>query len=118
VLDHPDAIGRVFEIGGPDVLTYADMLHRAAEVRNGRRVPILSVPLLTPRLSSLWISLVTDVDTMTARNLIDSMSTEVVVHDHTIESVLPGRLLSYDEAVARALEQRARSRGTSRDGAR
>jgi uncharacterized protein YbjT (DUF2867 family) len=117
VLDHPDAIGRVFEIGGPDVLTYADMLHRAAEVRNGRRVPILSVPLLTPRLSSLWISLVTDVDTMTARNLIDSMSTEVVVHDHTIESVLPGRLLSYDEAVARALEQRARTRGTSRDGA-
>jgi uncharacterized protein YbjT (DUF2867 family) len=117
VLDHPDAIGRVFEIGGPDVLTYADMLHRAAAVRSGRRVPILSVPLLTPRLSSLWISLVTDVDTMTARNLIDSMSTEVVVHDRAIESVLPGRLLSYDEAVARALEQRARTGETAPDGA-
>jgi uncharacterized protein YbjT (DUF2867 family) len=105
VLDHPDAIGRVFEIGGPDVLTYADMLQRAARVRNGRPVPILSVPLLTPRLSSLWISLVTDVDTTTARNLIDSMSTEVVVHDHGIETIVPGRSLSYDEAVEAALAE-------------
>jgi uncharacterized protein YbjT (DUF2867 family) len=105
VLDHPDAIGRVFEIGGPDVLTYADMLHRAARVRNGRPVPILSVPLLTPRLSSLWISLVTDVDPTTARNLIDSMSTEVVVHDHGIETIVPGRSLSYDEAVEAALAE-------------
>jgi uncharacterized protein YbjT (DUF2867 family) len=107
VLDHPEAIGRVFEIGGPDVLTYADMLHRAAKVRNGRAIPILSVPVLTPRLSSLWISLVTDVDPTTARNLIDSMSTEVIVHDHSIESIVPGRCLTYDEAVEAALAQRA-----------
>jgi uncharacterized protein YbjT (DUF2867 family) len=105
VLDHPDALGRVFDIGGPDVLTYADMLHRAARVRNGRPVPILSVPLLTPRLSSLWISLVTDVDATTARNLIDSMSTEVVVRDHSIETVVPGRTHSYDEAVEAALAE-------------
>lgn len=106
VLDHPDAVGRVFDIGGPDVLTYADMLRRASQVRNGRRVPILAVPLLTPRLSSLWISLVTDVDTTTARNLIDSMSTEVVVREHGIEDVVPGPNLTYDEAVEAALAQR------------
>jgi uncharacterized protein YbjT (DUF2867 family) len=114
VLDHPDAIGRVFEIGGPDVLTYADMLHRAARLRNGRPVPILVLPLLTPRLSSLWISLVTDVDTTTARNLIDSMSTEVVVHDHSIESVVHGHPLGYDEAVEAALAQRGDRRASRR----
>jgi uncharacterized protein YbjT (DUF2867 family) len=107
VLDHPEAIGRVFEIGGPDVLTYADMLHRAAKARSGRPMPILPVPVLTPRLSSLWISVVTDVDSTTARNLIDSMSTEVIVHDDGIESVVPGRCLTYEEAVEAALAQRA-----------
>ena len=111
VLDEPSSIGRTYEIGGPEVLTYGDMLRRAASVRNGRSVPILIVPVLTPRLSSLWISLVTDVDTTTARNLIDSMSTEVVVHDHSIEDLLPGRLRTYDEAVEEALAERRDERG-------
>ncbi len=113
VLDRDEAVGRVFEIGGPDVLTYAEMLRRAARVRNGRTVPILTVPLLTPRLSSLWISLVTDVDTTTARNLIESMDTEVVVHDDSIQSVVPGRLMTYDEAVERALRDRGDGRPSS-----
>ena len=117
VLDHPEAIGRVFEIGGPDVLTYAEMLRRAARLRNGRTVPILSVPLLTPRLSSLWISLVTDVDTTTARNLIESMDTEVVVHDHAIETIVPGRSLTYDEAVEQALDDHRDRRPSRPPGA-
>ena len=117
VLDHPEAIGRVFEIGGPDVLTYAEMLRRAARLGNGRTVPILSVPLLTPRLSSLWISLVTDVDTTTARNLIESMDTEVVVHDHAIEAIVPGRSLTYDEAVELALDDHRDRRTARRPGA-
>ena len=108
VLDRPETTGRVFEIGGPDVLTYGEMLRRAAALHDGRQLPIVSVPVLTPRLSSLWISLFTDVDTTTARNLIDSMSTEVVVHDHAIEDVLPGRLRTYDEAVVEALAERPR----------
>jgi uncharacterized protein YbjT (DUF2867 family) len=118
VLDEPTSIGRTYEIGGPDVLTYGDMLRRAAAVRNGRSVPIVSVPVLTPRLSSLWISLVTDVDTTTARNLIDSMSTEVVVHDHGIEDLLPGRLRTYDEAVEEALAERRDERAGRPPGAR
>jgi uncharacterized protein YbjT (DUF2867 family) len=113
VLDRHEAVGRVFEIGGPDVLTYAEMLRRAGRVRNGRTVPILTVPLLTPRLSSLWISLVTDVDTTTARNLIESMDTEVVVHDDSIQSVVPRRLMTYDEAVERALRDRGDGRPSS-----
>ena len=81
MLDRPEAIGRVFEVGGPDVLRYVDMMRRAAQIQNGRPLPIVPVPLLTPRLSSLWLALVTDVDQATARNLVDSMNNEVIVSD-------------------------------------
>ena len=100
------AYGRTFEIGGPDRLTYLEMLQVAAEVSGGRRVPIVTVPVLTPRLSSYWLALVTDVDTTTGRNLIDSMGTEVVVTDDSIREIVPGEPLSYAEAVRRALEDR------------
>lgn len=107
VLDNPAAIGKVFEIGGPEVLCYADMLKRAAAISKKRVPPILPVPLLTPRLSSLWLSLVTDVDQATARNLVDSMNNEVVVTDHGIRDVVPGEPMGYDEAVRVALADRA-----------
>ena len=107
VLDNPGALGQVFEIGGPEVLSYADMMRRAARIQNHRSPPIFPVPLLTPRLSSLWLALITDVDQATARNLIDSMNNEVVVRDHAIEQLLPGELTTYDEAVLLALEDRA-----------
>jgi uncharacterized protein YbjT (DUF2867 family) len=107
VVGKQEAYGRVFEIGGADRLTYLEMLQVAAEVGGGRRVPIVQVPVLTPRLSSYWLALVTDVDTTTGRNLIDSMSTEVVVTDHSIRDVVPGEPLTYAEAVRRALAEGA-----------
>jgi uncharacterized protein YbjT (DUF2867 family) len=97
------AYGRVLEIGGPDRLTYLEMLRVAAAVTTGRPVPILSVPVLTPRLSSYWLALVTDVDVTTGRNLIDSMGTPVVVTDDSIRELVPGDPLPYEEAVRRAL---------------
>jgi uncharacterized protein YbjT (DUF2867 family) len=105
VVGKEEAFGRVFEIGGPDRLTYLEMLQVAAEVMNGRKVPIVMVPVLTPRLSSYWLALVTDVDVTTGRNLIDSMGTEVVVTDRSIEEVVPGEPLSYAEAVRRAITE-------------
>jgi uncharacterized protein YbjT (DUF2867 family) len=105
VIGKEEARGRVFEIGGADRLTYLEMLQVAAEVRGGHRVPIVQVPVLTPRLSSYWLALVTDVDTTTGRNLIDSMSTEVVVTDDSIREVVPGAPLTYAEAVRRALAE-------------
>jgi uncharacterized protein YbjT (DUF2867 family) len=105
VIDNDEAIGRVFEIGGADRVSYVEMLQQAAEVMNGHRVPVVTVPVLTPQLSSRWIGLVTDVDSTTGRNLIDSMSTEVVVHDHSIKDVVPGEPVSYQEAVRRAVEE-------------
>ena len=99
------AMGRTFEIGGRDQLTYVDMLQQASEVIAGHRVPIVTVPVLTPALSSYWIALVTDVHVTTGRNLIDSMGTEVVVTEDSIREIVPGEPLSYAEAVRRALEQ-------------
>jgi uncharacterized protein YbjT (DUF2867 family) len=105
VADVPEALGRVFEIGGPDRLSYLEMLEIASEISSGRRVPIVTVPVLTPRLSSYWLALVTDVDATTGRNLIDSMGTEVLVTDDSIRDVVPGEPIHYDEAVRRALEE-------------
>lgn len=109
VVDQPDALGRVFEIGGPETLTYREMLQGVALAMNGRKLPIVVVPLLTPGLSSRWLALVTDVDVTTGRNLIDSMSTEVVVRDTSIRDVVPGEPLTYRESVRRALAERAAS---------
>jgi uncharacterized protein YbjT (DUF2867 family) len=100
--------GQVYEIGGADRLTYVQMLQQAADVINGRRVPIVTVPVLTPRLSSLWIGLVTNVDSTTAGNLIDSMSTEVLQTDYAIQDIVPGEPLTYREAVERAVAEESR----------
>jgi len=104
VVGVPDAFGRTFEIGGPEQLTYLEMLQVASEVKDGHRLPIVKVPVLTPKLSSYWLAFVTDVDATTGRNLIDSMGTEVVVTDDSIKELVPGEPLPYAEAVRRALE--------------
>ncbi|HEX6757565.1 MAG TPA: NAD(P)H-binding protein [Propionibacteriaceae bacterium] len=113
VLEPETAKGRIFEIGGPDVLTYAEMMRRVARLHHHRPLPMLGVPLLTPRLSSYWLSLVTDVDTATARNLVDSMSNEVVVTGNPIAEIVPGMPMGYDDAVREAFRQRAASRAKS-----
>jgi uncharacterized protein YbjT (DUF2867 family) len=110
VLGHPDALGRLFEIGGPEILRYSTMLKRVAKIER-RPLPIIPVPLLSPRLSSLWLSLVTDVDTRAGRALVDSMTTEVIVRDESIHEVVPMRLTSYDDAVRQALNERDKRNG-------
>ena len=105
VVGQERAFSRVFEIGGPQQMTYLEMLQIAAEISSGKRVPIIKVPVLTPRLSSYWLALVTDVDVTTGRNLIDSMGTEVIVTDRSIQEIVPGEPLSYEESVRRALTE-------------
>ncbi|WP_448638782.1 NAD(P)H-binding protein [Geodermatophilus sp. URMC 63] len=103
----PEAAGRVYEVGGPEVLSYLDMLTRVALIQN-RHLFVVPVPLLTPRLSSRWLALVTDVDVATGRSLIDSMANEVVVTDDSIRSVVPFEPMDYDRMVLEALVERAR----------
>ena len=105
VLGNQDAVGRVFEIGGPEVLQYSTMLKRVAAIE-GRPLPIFPVPMLSPGLSSRWLAFVTDVDTEAGRNLVDSMANEVIVEDDSIRKVVPFEPMGYDEAVRRALAER------------
>jgi uncharacterized protein YbjT (DUF2867 family) len=109
VLGAPEARGQVYEVGGPEVLRYVDMMRRASRIQEGRDLRLIGVPFLTPHLSSLWLAFVTDVDRATARTLIDSMTSEVVVHDASICDVVPGQTMGYDDAVRLALAQRGDS---------
>lgn len=105
VLDVEASRGRVLEIGGPEVLTYRQMLQGYAEVAGLRRRLIVPVPLLTPRLSSLWIGLVTPLPTALARPLIDSLVNEVVVRDPEIRSLIDFEPIEFAEAVRLALQR-------------
>jgi hypothetical protein len=91
------------------VLQYATMLRRLAAIE-GRPLPILPVPLLTSRLSSLWLSLVTDVDTATGRALVDSMTNEVIVRDPSLRDLIPFDPMPYDDDVRTALSERRQAK--------
>jgi uncharacterized protein YbjT (DUF2867 family) len=109
VLGRTEALGGVYEVGGPEVLKYSDMLRRVARIKR-RRLLILPVPLLSPGLSGRWLGLVTDVDSRAGRSLVDSMTNEVVVQDDRIRSLVPFEPLGYDEAVRAALQEHATAR--------
>jgi uncharacterized protein YbjT (DUF2867 family) len=102
----PPEVSRRFDIGGPDVLTYADMMDRYASVAGLRRRLIIRVPLLSPGLSSLWVGLVTPVPAGLARPLVESLRNEVVCAEHDIARYVPDPpdgLVSLDSAIALAL---------------
>ena len=105
VLERPDAHGRVIEIGGEDVLTYARMLTGYAKVRGLHR-GLITVPVLTPRLSSYWVHLVTPVPASIARPLVEGLRNDVVVRDAAARRLFPEiRPVGYREAVLRALRR-------------
>lgn len=99
-----DCIGKTFDIGGPDVLSYQEMLYEYAKVRGLHRL-IISVPFFTPKLSSYWLILITSTNYFLARTLVDSMKVDAVCTEHEIEKILPRKCLPYKEAVERALEK-------------
>jgi uncharacterized protein YbjT (DUF2867 family) len=102
----PAGVSRRFDIGGPDVVTYAEMMRRYAEVAGLTPRLIVQVPLLTPRLSSLWVGLVTPVPASLAMPLVESLRNEVVCSEHDIAEHVPdppGGTLSLDQAIALAL---------------
>lgn len=99
VLDNPDCLGQSFDIGGPDVLTYKQMLLGLAEVRGYRRY-ILTVPVLTPRLSSLWLFLVTSTTFSLAQSLVDSLRNDTIVATkRSISQVIRHECMGYAEAL-------------------
>jgi uncharacterized protein YbjT (DUF2867 family) len=101
-LTTPETIGRTLDIGGPDVLTYEEFLQLVAEVRGLRRRWILRVPVLTPRLSSLWIHLVTPLRSEIARPLAEGLRNPVLCRDDEAQRLMPQELLTVREAVEAA----------------
>ncbi len=99
----PATAGRSFDIGGPDVLTYAELMQRVAGLMGLRRRLIVPVPVLTPELSSRWCSFITAVDRKVAKPLIEGLRNETICRDDAIRSIVPRPLLSVDDAVRRAL---------------
>jgi uncharacterized protein YbjT (DUF2867 family) len=105
VLGNHDAYGQVFEIGGRDVMSYREMMDLYAAVAGLRKRVIIPVPVLSPRLSSLWVGLVTPLPADLARPLIDSLVNEVVVHDHSIDDVVVHEPIGCREAIELALQR-------------
>ncbi|MFD4371894.1 SDR family oxidoreductase [Streptomyces sp. NPDC058486] len=104
----PREVSRAFDIGGPDILTYREMMNRYAAVAGLPRRLILPVPVLTPRLSSLWIGLVTPVPAALARPLAESLRHEVVCAERDIDRYVPGPPggpVPFDEALSLALKR-------------
>jgi uncharacterized protein YbjT (DUF2867 family) len=99
----PRTAGRDFDVGGPDVLSYQEMMERTARLM-GRRAPVVvPVPVLSPELSSRWAGLVTAVDRRVARPLIEGLRNETVCRDDAILALVPGPRLGFDDAVRDAL---------------
>jgi uncharacterized protein YbjT (DUF2867 family) len=97
------ARGVEYDVGGPEVMTYREMIERIARLR-GKRPFIVEVPVLTPHLSSLWLHLVTPVNAGVARPLIEGLRNETVVQDDRIRELVPIELTPFDAAARLALE--------------
>ena len=94
---------RIYDVAGPDVLTYKEIMLRYAGLVRKRPV-IIPVPVLTPRLSSYWLRLVTSVPTNVARALIGGLTQDVIARDNRLAELIPQDLLGFDEAAATALD--------------
>ena len=104
----PGAEGRIFDAGGPEVITYAEMMQRLAVAAGRRRPFIIPVPVLTPKLSSYWLRLVTAVPTPIARALIGGLKHDFHADDAELRRLVPQRLLDFDESVQAVFEAERR----------
>lgn len=103
VMNEKLAFNKIYDIGGPDILTYKEMILGYAEVRGLKRF-IITVPVLTPRLSSYWLYFVTSTNFALARSLVDSMKNEVVCSIRGIDEIVKTRLIGYKEAIELAFK--------------
>lgn len=112
VLSVPETADDTFEIGGPDVLTYREIVVRIARATCGRQPLVVTVPIHSLRLSTYWVDMVTDIPSSVAKPLLCGVRTPVVVTDTRIRSLIPIELTPFEEAVIRTLnENHARASG-------
>lgn len=101
VLNEENCFDKSFDIGGPDVLTYKEMLQKYSKIRD-LKLWIISVPVMSPRLSSYWLYFVTSTSYKLAVNLVDSMKIDVIARDNKLEKILNIKPISYEEAIKKA----------------
>jgi len=104
-LEHEETVGQNFDIGGPDVLTYRDLLQIYAQEAGLRKRFIIPVPVLTPTLSALWIHLISPVPTSIALPLTEGLTSNAVCSENRIQSIIPQKLLTCREAIRLALDR-------------
>jgi len=103
-LEHDETVGQTFDIGGPEVLTYETLIEMYADVAGLPRRRIIPLPWITPRLSSLWIHLITPIPASLAGPLTEGLLNKVVCLDNRILSIIPQELIDCRETIRRALE--------------
>jgi uncharacterized protein YbjT (DUF2867 family) len=104
-LKHEETIGQTYDIGGPDILTYRDLLDIYAEEAHLPKRLIIPVPVLTPTLSALWIHLISPVPTSIALPLTEGLTSDAVCTENRIQAIIPQKLLSCREAIRLALDR-------------
>jgi len=104
-LEHPETTGGTYDIGGPDILTYEQLLQIYAQEAGLRKRIIIPVPVLTPTLSALWINLISPVPTAIALPLTEGLTSDAVCRDNRIREIIPQRLLTCREAIRIALQR-------------
>jgi len=104
VMMNPKAFNKSFDIGGPEVLSYKQMLLKFAKIRGLRRY-ILTVPVMTPKLSSYWLYFVTSTSYKLAVHLVNSMKVEVICQNNNIREIVASPLLSYADSIRLAFDK-------------
>ena len=104
VMKNNEAAGKILEIGGPDIMTYEQLMRLYSSILN-RNLNIIQIPFLTPRLSSYWVDLVTPVKASLARPLVDSLVHDSIVKDKAIEKLVPLKLEHMNEAINNAITE-------------
>jgi uncharacterized protein YbjT (DUF2867 family) len=107
-MEHPETSGRVFDIGGPEKLTYESLMRLYSAYLN-KNLFVVQIPFLTTKLSSYWVDLITPVKASLARPLIDSLVHDTIVKDDSIKTIIPLRLKSVREAIHTATEEMKRN---------
>lgn len=108
-LDTPGPVAGIFEIGGPEVISYGDMMRRFAKIRGLRRL-LLPVPVLTPHLSGLWLALVTPAQARVGRALVEGLRNSTVVRSMTARTTFGIQPIPFNAAVVKAIEEGAPAR--------
>jgi len=105
-LDVKETEGQTFDIGGPDTLTYKEMMIQYSKIINKKFLKIVIIPFLTPKLSSYWVELITPVKASLARPLIESLKFESIVKENQIRKLIPIQLKSFKESILMAQKEK------------